>query len=49
LKIILRARAKKRRRLPFSKRRPVIEEHPGPPLNQRRRGSSFGFLSDFIK
>jgi len=48
LKIILKARAKNRD-LPFWKRRPVIEEHPGPPLNQRRRGSSFGFLSDFIK
>jgi len=34
---------------PFSKRRPEMEEQPGPPLSQRRRGSSFGFLSDLMK
>ena len=35
--------------LPFSKRRAEIEEQPGPPDIQRRRGSSFGFFSDLMK
>ena len=40
---------KKKQNLPFSKRRAEIEEQPGPPDIQRRRGSSFGFFSDLMK
>lgn len=31
---------------PSSKKRPVREEHPGPPLSQRTTGSFFGSLRD---
>ena len=34
---------------PFSKRRPEMEEQPGPPFSQIKRGSSSGFLSDLMK
>jgi hypothetical protein len=34
---------------PFSKIIPPRQEHPGPPFNHIRRGSSFGLFSDLMK
>ena len=31
---------------PFSSKRPIMEDDPGPPLNQRARGSVYGLLRD---
>lgn len=34
---------------PSSKKRPVLDEHPGPPLSHRTRGSLAGSLRDSKK